>query len=218
MRVKTPTILQMEAVECGAASLAIILAYYNRIVPLAELRIECGVSRDGSKASNLILAARRYGMEADGFKVEDIEQLQQISPPYIVFWNFNHFLVVEGWNKHWVFLNDPATGPRKISWEEFDEGFTGVVLVIEPGADFSEGGRKSNVISGLIDRLQGSFAAILYCVLAGFLLVLPGLAIPVFSQVFVDQVLVENLTEWLRPLILGMTITIGARLGESRWS
>lgn len=207
MRVRTPTVLQMEAVECGAASLAIILGYYNRIVPLAELRIECGVSRDGSKASNLILAARRYGMEADGFKAEDIEQLQKLFPPYIVFWNFNHFLVVEGWSKHWVFLNDPATGPRKISWEEFDEGFTGVVLVMEPGEDFAEGGRKPNVISGLIDRLQGSFAAILYCVLAGFLLVLPGLAIPVFSQVFVDQVLVENRTEWLRPLILGMILT-----------
>ncbi|AFY49211.1 NHLM bacteriocin system ABC transporter, peptidase/ATP-binding protein [Nostoc sp. PCC 7524] len=207
MRVRTPTVLQMEAVECGAASLAIILGYYNRIVPLAELRIECGVSRDGSKASNLILAARRYGMEADGFKAEDIEQLQKLYPPYIVFWKFNHFLVVEGWNKHWVFLNDPATGPRKISWEEFDEGFTGVVLVMEPGEDFAEGGRKPNVISGLIDRLQGSFAAILYCVLAGFLLVLPGLAIPVFSQVFVDQVLVENRTEWLRPLILGMFLT-----------
>ncbi len=207
MRVKTPTVLQMEAVECGAASLAIILAYYNRIVPLAELRIECGVSRDGSKASNVILAARRYGMQADGFKAEHLEQLQEVSPPYIVFWEFNHFLVVEGLSKHWVFLNDPATGPRRVSWEEFDEKFTGVVLVMEPGDDFSAGGRKPSVISGLIDRLRGSVSAIIYCILAGFLLVLPGLAIPVFSQVFVDQVLVENRTEWLRPLILGMFLT-----------
>ncbi|AOY81512.1 NHLP family bacteriocin export ABC transporter peptidase/permease/ATPase subunit [Moorena producens JHB] len=207
MRVRTPTILQMEAVECGAASLAIILAYYNRILPLAELRIECGVSRDGSKASNVILAARRYGMVADGFKAEHLEQLQELSPPYIVFWQFNHFLVVEGFSKHWVFLNDPATGPRRISWEEFDEGFTGVVLVMEPGPDFNKGGRKPSVILALIDRLQGSVGAILYCILAGFLLVLPGLAIPVFSQVFVDEILVENRTEWLRPLILGMIIT-----------
>ncbi|MDJ0591780.1 MAG: NHLP family bacteriocin export ABC transporter peptidase/permease/ATPase subunit [Pleurocapsa sp. MO_226.B13] len=207
MRVKTPTILQMEAVECGAASLAIILAHYDRIVPLAELRIECGVSRDGSKASNLILAARRYGMVADGFKVEHLEQLKELSPPFIVFWNFNHFLVVEGLSKHWVFLNDPATGPRRISWEEFDEGFTGVVLVMEPGPDFNKGGRKPSVILGLIDRLRGSVGAILYCILAGFLLVLPGLAIPVFSQVFVDEILVENRTEWLRPLILGMILT-----------
>ncbi|MDJ0747389.1 MAG: NHLP family bacteriocin export ABC transporter peptidase/permease/ATPase subunit [Xenococcaceae cyanobacterium MO_167.B27] len=207
MRVKTPTILQMEAVECGAASLAIILAYYNRIVPLAELRIECGVSRDGSKASNLILAARRYGMVADGFKAEDLEQIKEVPLPFIVFWNFNHFLVVEGWSKDWVFLNDPATGPRKVSWEEFDEGFTGVVLGMEPGADFCQGGRKPSVILALFERLQGSVGAILYCIWAGFLMVLPGLAIPVFTQVFVDHVLVENRTEWLRPLILGMILT-----------
>jgi len=207
VRVKTPTILQMEAVECGAASLAIILAYYNRIVPLAQLRIECGVSRDGSKASNLILAARNYGMVADGFKAEHPEQLQQLSLPYIVFWEFNHFLVVEGLNKNWVFINDPATGPRKISWEEFDEGFTGVVLTMEPGADFQTGGRKPSIISALIERLHGSVAAILYCIFAGFFLVLPGLAIPVFAQVFVDRILVENRTEWLRPLILGMILT-----------
>ncbi|MEA5551020.1 NHLP family bacteriocin export ABC transporter peptidase/permease/ATPase subunit [Anabaena cylindrica UHCC 0172] len=207
MRIRTPTVLQMEAVECGAASLAIILAYYDRIVPLAELRIECGVSRDGSKASNVILAAKRYGMEAAGFKVEQLEQLQELSPPYIVFWNFNHFLVVEGLSKNWVFLNDPATGPRRVDWEEFDQGFTGVVLVMEPGADFLKGGRKPSIILSLSDRLQGSFGAILYCILAGFLLVLPGLAIPVFSQIFVDQVLVENRSEWLRPLILGMFIT-----------
>ncbi|MEM9272425.1 MAG: NHLP family bacteriocin export ABC transporter peptidase/permease/ATPase subunit [Cyanobacteria bacterium P01_F01_bin.143] len=207
MRVKTPTILQMEAVECGAASLAIILAYYNRIVPLAELRIECGVSRDGSKASNLILAARRYGMEAEGFKAEHLEQLTELAPPFIVFWDFNHFLVVEGFSKKWVFLNDPATGPRRIDWSEFDQSFTGVVLVIEPGSDFQQGGRKPNVIIALIERLRGSIGAILYCILAGFLLVLPGLALPVFTQVFIDEILVENRAEWLRPLILGMIIT-----------
>lgn len=207
MRVKTPTILQMEAVECGAASLAIILAYHNRIVPLAELRIECGVSRDGSKASNLILAARRYGMEAEGFKAEYLEQLTELSPPFIVFWDFNHFLVVEGFSKKWVFINDPATGPRKIDWSEFDQSFTGVVLAIKPGSDFQKGGRKPNVLLALIERLRGSVGAILYCILAGFLLVLPGLALPVFSQVFIDEILVENRTEWLRPLILGMIIT-----------
>ncbi|MEL7245703.1 MAG: NHLP family bacteriocin export ABC transporter peptidase/permease/ATPase subunit [Cyanobacteria bacterium J06573_2] len=207
MRVKTPTILQMEAVECGAASLAIILAYYNRIVSLTELRIECGVSRDGSKASNLILAARNYGMIADGFKAEHLEQLQELIPPYIVFWEFNHFLVVEGLTKNWVYVNDPATGPRKISWQEFDEGFTGVVLTMEPGDDFEPGGSKASIILALVKRLRGSIGAILYCVLTGFLLVLPGLAIPVFSQIFIDEILVENRTEWLRPLILGMIVT-----------
>ncbi|WP_041233787.1 NHLP family bacteriocin export ABC transporter peptidase/permease/ATPase subunit [Cylindrospermum stagnale] len=197
----------MEAVECGAAALGIILAYYRKIVPLAELRQNCGVSRDGSKASNMIKAARNYGMQAKGFK-KQLAQLQELRPPYIVFWNFNHFLVVEGFKKDWVYLNDPATGSRRVSTQEFDEAYTGVVLVMEPGTDFQIGGRKPSLIGSLLDRLQGSVAAILYCLLAGFFLVIPGLALPVFSQIFVDNILVENRTDWLRPLVLGMTITV----------
>ncbi len=198
----------MEAVECGAAALGIILAYYGRIVPLAELRQECGVSRDGSKASKIVRAARNYGMAATGFKAETLDQLADVSPPYIVFWEFNHFLVVEGFNKHQVFLNDPDTGPRKVSWDEFDQGFTGVILTIEPGAEFEKGGRKPGVMPLLYQRLRPSLGAIIYCIIAGFLLVIPGLAVPVFNQIFVDNILIENRTEWLRPLILGMIITI----------
>ncbi|MEH1944907.1 MAG: NHLP family bacteriocin export ABC transporter peptidase/permease/ATPase subunit [Nostoc sp.] len=206
-RVKTPTLLQMEAVECGAAALGIILAYYHKIVPLAELRQNCGVSRDGSKASNIVKAARNYGMQAKGFK-KQLTQLQELRPPYIVFWNFNHFLVVEGFKKDWVYLNDPGSGPRRVSLKEFDEAYTGVVLMMEPGPGFQRGGRKPSLIASLLDRLQGSWGAILYCFLAGFFLVIPGLVLPVFNQIFVDNVLVENRTDWLRPLILGMTITV----------
>ncbi len=198
----------METVECGAAALSIILAYYGRIVPLAELRQECGVSRDGSKASKIIMAARNYGMEAGGFKAETLEQLEELPPPYIVFWEFNHFLVVEGFNKNHVFLNAPATGPGKVSWEEFDQGFTGVILTIGPEPEFDKGGRKPRVILALYRRLRPSFAAIIYCIVAGFWLVIPGLAVPVFSQIFVDNILVENRTDWLRPLIIGMTIAM----------
>jgi ATP-binding cassette subfamily C protein len=209
-RVKTPTLLQMEAVECGAAALGIILGYYGKIVPLAELRVECGVSRDGSKAGKIAKAAQRYGLIAKGYKIE-IEQLQQIQPPYIIFWNFNHFLVVEGFSSKRVYLNDPATGPRSISWQEFDEGFTGVVLVFEPGTEFQPGGRKPSLILALADRLRGSVVAIIYCIIAGFLLVIPGIAIPVFYQIFVDQILIENRTDWLRPLLLGMTVTVSVQ-------
>ncbi|MBC6430130.1 NHLP family bacteriocin export ABC transporter peptidase/permease/ATPase subunit [Nostoc sp. HG1] len=204
-RVKTPTVLQMEAVECGAAALGIILGYYGRIVPLPELRRECGVSRDGSKASNVLKAARSYGLEAKGFKKE-LDQLPELSPPYIVFWNFNHFLVVEGFSSSWVYLNDPGTGPRKVSRQEFDEGYTGVVLVMEPGPEFQKGGRKPSLVLSLWKRLQGSIGVLIYCLLAGFLLTLVGLAVPVFSQVFVDEILVQGRQHWLRPLLLAMAI------------
>ncbi|MBD2511511.1 NHLP family bacteriocin export ABC transporter peptidase/permease/ATPase subunit [Nostoc muscorum FACHB-395] len=205
IRVKTPTLLQMEAVECGAAALGIILGYYDRIVPLPQLRRDCGVSRDGSKASNMLKAARSYGLEAKGFK-KQLKQLQELRPPYIVFWDFNHFLVVEGFRKERVYLNDPATGPRHVSLQEFDEGYTGVVLVIEPGAEFVKGGRKPSMILSLWSRLQGAGDALVYSLVAGFFLTVIGLVVPVFSQVFVDDILVEGRQLWLRPLLVGMAI------------
>lgn len=205
-RVKTPTVLQMEAVECGAAALGIMLGYYKLIVPLAELRVVCGVSRDGSKAKNLVKAARNYGMQAKGYK-KQVPSLMALRPPFIVFWNFNHFLVVEGFGKKGVYINDPAAGPRTVSLEEFDRAYTGLVLVMEPGPEFKPGGREPSVIAALRDRLQGSAGALFYCLLAGFLLVIPGLAIPVFSQVYVDNILVAQRENWLRPLILGLSIT-----------
>ncbi|MBD2104012.1 NHLP family bacteriocin export ABC transporter peptidase/permease/ATPase subunit [Leptolyngbya sp. FACHB-261] len=216
-RVKTPTLLQMEAVECGAAALGIMLGYYGRLVPLPELRRTCGVSRDGSKASNILKAARNYGLQAKGFKKE-LAVLQELKPPYIVFWNFNHFLVVEGFDSDQVYLNDPATGPRTVSLQEFGEAYTGVALVLEPGPDFKKGGRKASIFSSLGQRLQGAHGAIFYCVLAGLLLTIPRLAVPTFTQIFVDEVLIQGRQTWLRPLILGMIITavLGALLAQLR--
>ncbi|MFN6566791.1 NHLP family bacteriocin export ABC transporter peptidase/permease/ATPase subunit [Dendronalium sp. ChiSLP03b] len=207
-RYHTQTVLQMEVAECGAAALGIILAYYGRIVPLTELRQACGVSRDGVNALNVVKAAKTYGLSAKGYK-KDLAALWHLKLPYIVFWNFNHLLVVEGLSKERVYLNDPATGRRSVSWQEFSDSYTGVVLVLEPGSGFQKGGRKPSTILSLWSRLQGSFDAIIYCVLAGFLQVIPGLAIPVFSQVFVDSVLIGGKNEWLRPLILGMILTAG---------
>ena len=204
-RVRTPTMLQMEAVECGAAALGIILGYHGRIVPLTELRRECGVSRDGSKASNVLKAARLYGLNAKGFK-KSLEDVQQIKPPFIVFWNFNHFVVVEGFAGKTVYLNDPGTGPRKITFDEFDQAFTGVVLVTEPGTDFQTGGKKKGIINAMTSRLASSRQALMFCLIAGLILTIPRLAVPAFMQVFVDEVLVENRIDWLRPMLLGMVI------------
>jgi NHLM bacteriocin system ABC transporter peptidase/ATP-binding protein len=196
----------MEAVECGAASLGMILGYHGRIVSLADLRQACGISRDGSKASNVLNAARLYHLQGKGLKVS-LEAVQQLERPYIVFWNFNHFLVVEGFHRQKVYLNDPATGPRTVSLDEFSEGFTGVVLTFAPNAEFETGGQKRDLVRSLRFRLRGSFRALAFCLLAGLLLVLPGLAMPAFSQVFVDQVLIQGRSSWLRPLLLGMLIT-----------
>ncbi len=208
IRRRTPTLLQMEAVECGAAALGIILGYYGRIVPLSLLRQDCGISRDGSKASNILNAARSYGLKAKGFKI-DLEALQELQCPYIVFWNFNHYLVVEGFGGERVYLNDPAAGVRTVSVQEFSDAYTGVVLVLEPGPGFKKGGRKPSTFLALWQRLQRSGGALAYSVLAGFLLVIPGLAIPAFSQVFVDNVLIEGRDDWLRPLILGIVLVAG---------
>jgi ATP-binding cassette subfamily C protein len=200
---KTPTVLQMEAVECGAASLGILLGYHRRIVPLSELRTECGVSRNGSNAANVVKAARRYGLKAKGLST-GLEDLQKLRPPFIVFWNFNHFLVVEGFKQGRAYLNDPASGRRSVSMEEFDEAFTGVVLVMEPGPEFRPGGREPSTLAALGRRLQGSLRDLSFCVLAGLLLVAPGLAVPMLTQLFVDEVLIRQRHEWLRPLLLGL--------------
>ncbi|MEO1590619.1 MAG: NHLP family bacteriocin export ABC transporter peptidase/permease/ATPase subunit [Cyanobacteria bacterium J06632_22] len=208
-RVKTPTVLQIEAVECGAAALSIVLRYYKRYEPLAVLRQACGVSRDGVTAANVLKAARRYGLVAKGFK-KSIERLKELPPPFIVFWNFNHFLVVDGFDdrKGDVYLNDPASGPRRVTAEEFDEGYTGVVLTVEPGEDFEAGGEKSNLKTALMKRMRGSVGALAFCTVAGFLLVLPTLALPAFSRIFIDNVLLAKRLDWLPYVLAGMALTI----------
>lgn len=208
-RVKTPTILQMEAVECGAAALGSVLGYYGRIVPLEELRVACGVSRDGSVAGNVLRAARRYGLKAQGYQSEP-DGLDEFPLPMIVHWNFNHYLVVEGFGRGKVYLNDPARGPRVVSETEFDESFTGVVMAFEPTPEFVKAGMKRNIIQSLGSRLSGAQVALIYVVLASLALVIPGLLIPTFARIFVDEILVQG-RDWLPGLLLVMGLTALAR-------
>lgn len=206
LRKKTPTVLQMEALECGAASLAMILAYYHKYVSLEELRLECGVSRDGTKASNLIRAAKKYGLEAKGFKME-VDALRQLKQPAILFWNFNHFVVYESFKRNSIIINDPATGRRAVEPEEFDEAFTGVVLTFEPSKSFRPGGEKTGIWNHLKKRLTGLASIFTFLGFLSFLFLIPGFVYPTFSRFFIDDILVKNSLGHLKPLIFAMVVS-----------
>ncbi|MCR5045820.1 MAG: ATP-binding cassette domain-containing protein, partial [Treponema sp.] len=205
-RVKAPTILQMEAVECGAASLAMILGHYGSFIPLERLRVECGVSRDGSKASKIILAARRLGLEANGYKRE-IESLKNTIFPAIIFWDFNHFVVLEGFKGNKAYINDPASGRRTVSYDEFDSSYTGVILEFSKSDSFVKQGKKPSIFTSLARRVKGMRRILLYVILVGLFLLAPGFVIPAFSRFFVDTILVSKLTGFLKPLLIAMGIT-----------
>src|SRR5882757_2537614 len=203
---KTPTILQMEAAECGAACLAMVLAYHGSWVPLEQLRVECGVSRDGSKASNIVRAAKRLGLSAKGFRLE-LPTLRSAPMPCIIHWNFNHFVVLEGIKGGFAYINDPAFGRRRIDMEELDRCFTGVVLTMEPTTGFVPSGSKPAGLRLLLRELSGSKAAVGLLILLSFVMVIPGLVAASFSKIFIDDILIQHLTGWLRPLLVGMAAT-----------
>ncbi|MFD5571462.1 NHLP family bacteriocin export ABC transporter peptidase/permease/ATPase subunit [Streptomyces cadmiisoli] len=205
--VRTPTVLQMEAVECGAASLAMVLGHYGKHVPLEELRIACGVSRDGSRASNLLKAARSYGLTAKGMQM-DLAALAEVSAPAVLFWEFNHYVVYDGvgrrFGRRGVFVNDPAKGRRFVPVEDFDGSFTGVVLTMEPGDDFTRGGRRPGVWRAMPARLRGTAGTMPAAVLASLLLVVVGAAVPALSRTYIDMFLIGGQTSLLDVLFASM--------------
>jgi NHLM bacteriocin system ABC transporter peptidase/ATP-binding protein len=201
--VKVPTVLQMESVECGAAALSIILGYFGKFVPLEKLRIACGVSRDGLKATNILKAAKEFGLEAKGY-AKSIEKLMQIQTPAIIFWNFNHFLVLEGFTKNKVYLSDPAQGRYTVSHQEFDDSYTGVVLTFNPSENFEKGNEKRGMMAALASRVSNSKLSIAYIVLVSLFLVIPGLIIPSFIQIFIDKYLINSYSGFVMPLLLIM--------------
>lgn len=211
-RVRTPTVLQMEAAECGAACLTMILAHYGRWAPLDKVRQDCGVSRDGSKASYVVKAAEGYGLYAQGLRVTP-DSIKNLKFPLIAFWNLNHFVVVEGFDKKRWFLNDPAEGPRYVTYEEFDRSLSGVALTFDKGPQFTEGGQKPSLFNSLKKRAVGMGQALTYAILTGLLLTFIGLVIPSFTKVYVDHYLMDKQIDWLKALLWIMLITIFLNMG-----
>ena len=205
---RVPVILQMEALECGAASLAMIMAYYDKWIPLEQVRYDCGVSRDGSNARNIMLTGRNYGMEVKGFRCEPDVLKTQGTFPCIIHWNFNHFVVLDGFKGNYALLNDPARGRVKVTMEEFDNSFTGVCLMFAPGENFVPGGKRKSVLSFVRKRLKGTRAAIIFTVLMTFIAYAFGLIDPGVKRFFMDRLLTGENRELLMPFL-----TIVAGLG-----
>ncbi|MFJ8074288.1 NHLP family bacteriocin export ABC transporter peptidase/permease/ATPase subunit [Streptomyces sp. NPDC096176] len=209
--VRTPTVLQMEAVECGAAALAMVLSHHGRHVPLEELRIACGVSRDGSRASNVLKAARSYGLSAKGMQME-ATALADVQAPAILFWEFNHYVVYDGMGRRFgrrgVHINDPDKGRRFVSAEDFDSSFTGVALIFEPDRTFRRGGRKPGVMAAVPARLRGTGGTLFAAFLASLLLVAVGAAVPALSRTYIDMFLIGGQTSLLGTLFAAMAVMV----------
>lgn len=204
---KTPTIYQMEATECGAASLSMILGYYGKHMALEQMRIETGVSRDGCNAKNILRAARKFGLEAKGYR-KSLEGLLECKPPCIIHWNFNHFVVWEGVKGKYAYINDPGMGRRKLTMEELDDCFTGIVLTFAVTENFQKQKGERTLFSFIKSRLQGQYSSIAALVFIGICLVFPGLLIPVFSQVFVDDILLGGNQDWITVFLVIMAFTV----------
>lgn len=205
--VKTPTIFQMEGTECGAASLAMIMAYYGKHIPLDKVRVDTGVSRDGCKASKILQGARIYGFDTQGRRL-GLNILLEAKTPCIIHWNFNHFVVFEGIKRGHAYINDPAQGRRRLTIEELDEAFTGVALFLTPGEEFTKTKKESSLLGFVKNRLKGQYSAILSLILMGICLIFPGLFMPVFSQIFIDDILAGGNSGWLKLLIIAMLGTV----------
>ncbi len=201
---KVPVVMQMEELECGAACLAMILAYYEKWIPLEQVRFDCGVSRDGSNARNILRAAREYGLDAKGYRYEPEALKKDGKFPCIVHWNFDHFVVLNGFRGNKAVLNDPAKGTYTVSMSTFDDSFTGICLMFEPKEDFVPGGKPQSMLSFARKRLVGAGAAIAFVVLTTVISSLIGIITPAFSRIFLDRLLTGENPDWLTPFTLAL--------------
>ena len=201
-----PVIMQMEALECGAASLAMVLAYYGKWLPLEQVRFDCGVSRDGSNARNILKAARSYGLAAKGYRYEPNDLRRDGKFPCIIHWNFNHFVVLDGFRGNKAILNDPAKGKYAVPLKTFDDSFTGICLLFEPTEDFTPGGKPPSVLAYAKKRLKGAGSAVAFAAITALITAVTGVISPAFSRVFVDRLLTGKNPEWFIPFIIGLSL------------
>ncbi len=209
---KVPVVMQLEALECGAAALAMVMAYYGKWIPLEQVRLDCGVSRDGSKAKNMFLAAEQYGFDVKAyrFSVDAIREKGQY--PCIIHWNMNHFVVLDGFKGNYAYINDPARGAVRVTMDEFDNAFTGVVLIPVPSENFEPGGRPNSTISFAKKRLAGAGAAVVFVMLTTAISYLFGIANSVTSRIFLDRLLTGVNSDWLYPFISIMILLAAAEI------
>lgn len=202
---KVPVVMQMEALECGAASLAMICAYYNKWIPLEQIRVDCGVSRDGANAKNLLVAARSYGFTAKGYRYEPDDLKKSGKFPCIIHWNFNHFVVLDGFKGKKAVINDPAKGTYTVSMETFDKSFTGICLMFEPSESFVPSGKRKSVFSFAVKRLSGAKVAVAFVVFTTLISALIGVITPAFSRIFMDRLLTHENPDWFYPFLVALS-------------
>ena len=201
---KVPVIMQMEALECGAACLTMVLSYYEKWIPLEQVRVDCGVSRDGSNAKNILKAARNYGLDAAGYRMEPEDIKNEGLFPAIIHWNFNHFVVLNGFKGDKAYLNDPARGSVTVPMKEFDESFTGICLMFEPTDAFVPEGKPKSMLSYAKERLKGTAVAVAFVVLTSIITSLLGVINPVFSRIFIDRLLPGVNPSWAMPFLMAL--------------
>ncbi len=211
-RARVPVIMQLEALECGAAALAMVMAYYNKWVPLEQVRLDCGVSRNGSNAKNMLVAARSYGFDAQGFRCETENLKDGIVLPCILHWNFNHFVVLKGFRGNYALLNDPAKGEIRVTMDELDSSFTGVCLQITPGPELQPSGKPASILAFTRKRLKGTGTALAFVMLSTLTGCLFGIINPVFARFFTDHLLTGENRELLYPFLGLMALTASAQV------
>ncbi|MGM9644944.1 MAG: NHLP family bacteriocin export ABC transporter peptidase/permease/ATPase subunit [Eubacteriales bacterium] len=202
---KVPVVMQMEALECGAASLAMVCAYYGKWIPLEQIRVDCGVSRDGANAKNLLVAARSYGFTAKGYRYEPDDLKKNGKFPCIIHWNFNHFVVLDGFRGNKAVINDPAKGNYTVSMDTFDKSFTGICLMLEPNESFVPTGKRKSVLSFALKRLSGAKVAVAFVVFTTLISALIGVITPAFSRIFMDRLLTHENPDWFYPFLIALS-------------